>query len=61
MAAVGLEHKIKRVLRVTGMSESTFGRCSVNDPNLLRQLREGRSLTGRTEEKIREFMARAEG
>jgi tRNA-dihydrouridine synthase len=61
MAEQGLAARIRRFLRVTGMSESAFGRCALGDPNLLRQVREGRSLTQRTEERIRDFLAKAEG
>jgi hypothetical protein len=39
-----------------GLTETAFGRGAVNDPNLCRDLRNGRSPSLSTVEKIKEFM-----
>ncbi len=39
------------------LSESAFGRSSVNDPALLSKMRRGRQVRAVTEERVRNFMA----
>jgi hypothetical protein len=48
--------KIEKFLRRRGMAASTFGREVMGDPGLVRQMRSGRSVTLRTEKKIRDYL-----
>lgn len=43
-------------IKARGMTETGFGRRAVKDPNLVDQLRAGRSPTGRTVDRIKNFM-----
>jgi len=49
--------KIHKFLRHSGMPESKFGRLAVNDPRLVRDLRNGRELRARTVARIEAFLA----
>jgi len=51
---------IRAFLDRTGMKPTGFGRDALGDPNLLRQLGDGRELLPRTERRVRDFMARWE-
>lgn len=42
------------------MTESRFGREALGDPNFVYQLRSGRSPTGRTVARVRQFMSRGD-
>ncbi len=43
---------IERYLRRTGTTPTGFGRAALGDPNLVRQLRDGRELRLRTAQRI---------
>lgn len=43
---------VEKFLDATEMAPTTFGREAVNDVNLVAQLREGREVRSRTQEKI---------
>ena len=47
---------IERYLRTTRMPETKFGRLAVNDPRLVRDLRNGRELRDRTAARIVAFI-----
>ena len=49
--------KIERFLRMTEMPETKFGRLAVNDPRLVRDLRNGREAGRRIIARIEAFMA----
>lgn len=49
--------KIERHLRRTAMPPTKFGRLAINDPRLVRDLREGRELRARTAARIEAFLA----
>jgi hypothetical protein len=49
--------EISDFCRANGIAESTFGRLAVNDGKLAARLREGRSLTTSTVDRLRQFMA----
>ena len=49
--------KIHKFLRRSGMPESKFGRLAVNDPRLVRDLRNGREPRSRTVARIEAFLA----
>ena len=49
--------KIETFLRATRMPETKFGRLAVNDPRLVRDLRNGREAGGRMIERIETFIA----
>jgi hypothetical protein len=51
-----LVEEIEAFCREEELSETAFGRSAVNDPNLCRDLRNGRSPSLSTVEKIKEFM-----
>lgn len=51
-----LIEEIEAFCRKAGISETAFGRNAVKDPNLLRDLRNGRSLGMATVDRIREAM-----
>jgi predicted AAA+ superfamily ATPase len=48
--------EIDSFLRKTGMAESTFGRKVANDGKLVARLRNGKGITTKTLEKIRDFI-----
>ena len=48
--------KIERYLRTTRMPETKFGRLAVNDPRLVRDLRNGRQAGGRVAQRIEAFI-----
>lgn len=49
--------KIQRFLRRSGMPATKFGRLAVNDPRLVRDLRNGREPRARTVARIEAFLA----
>jgi hypothetical protein len=49
--------KIQKFLRRTGMPATKFGRLAVNDPRLVRDLRNGREPRARTVARIEAFLA----
>ncbi|HYD23881.1 MAG TPA: hypothetical protein VEB68_03730 [Croceibacterium sp.] len=51
-----LIRKIEVFLRRTGMPASKFGRLATRDPRLVRDLRNGRAPTSRTETRVEHFM-----
>ena len=51
--------KIERYLRATEMPETKFGRLAVNDPRLVRDLRNGRETGQRMNERIEAFISGA--
>jgi len=55
-----LLHRIDRVLRNTSMPQTRFGREAVGDPNLVRQLREGRQLRPRTVSRVLDYLSERE-
>src|SRR3546814_19048121 len=42
------------------MEPTAFGRGAINDPNFVFDLRDGRDVLGRTETKVRSWMAKAD-
>jgi len=52
--------RIDRYLRATEMPPTTFGRRAVNDPRLLRDLRNGRQLGRRLTARVERFLAGGE-
>lgn len=50
--------RIERFLRATNMSATRFGRLAINDPRLVRDLRNGRELRRPTMTRIERFLAR---
>lgn len=57
---MSLLSRINRYLRATEMPPTTFGRRAVNDPRLLRDLRNGRQLGRRVTARIERFLESAE-
>jgi hypothetical protein len=53
--------EIESFLERSGMNESSFGHKTVNDGNLVKRLRSGGSVTLRTADKIRDFIANNNG
>ena len=49
--------KIDRYLRATEMAETRFGRLAVNDPRLVRDLRNGREAGHRLCARVEAFIA----
>jgi hypothetical protein len=47
---------IERYLRATKMPETKFGRLAVNDPRLVRDLRNGRELGPKVAERVATFI-----
>ena len=56
MATRALLADIKIYLKKTGIKPTAFGRTTLGDPNFVRDLEAGRSLTTRTIEKVRKIM-----
>ena len=56
MTVEALTQRIEAYLKESGLTESDFGRAAINDPNLVRQLREGREPRRRTRERIAAFL-----
>lgn len=52
--------EIDAFLARTGMAPTALGRASIGDPHLVRNLRSGRTVTLKSADKVRRFMA-AEG
>lgn len=48
--------QIEKFLKRRGVAASTFGREVMGDPGLVAQMRAGRSVTLRTEKKIRGYL-----
>lgn len=48
---------IQRYLRHTGMAPTRFGRCAINDPRLVEDLRRGRELRPATAARIAAYIA----
>jgi hypothetical protein len=53
--------KIQKFLRRSGMPATKFGRLAVNDPRLVRDLRNGREPRARTVARIEAFLATQAG
>ena len=53
--------RLSAFLRRTGLRPTTFGRMALGDPNLVRQIDGGRSLTLRTADRVLAFMAEYDG
>ena len=49
--------QVRAFLRRTGLRPTTFGRKALGDPNLMRQIDRGRSLSLRTADRVLAFMA----
>lgn len=49
--------QVDRFLERTGMTASAFGRAAVKDPNLVGDIRDGRSPSLRTLARVQNFMA----
>lgn len=47
---------IERYLRATKMPETKFGRLAINDPRLVRDLRNGRAVGPKVAERIAAFI-----
>jgi hypothetical protein len=58
-AARELKRRIENHLKRKRIPPTRFGRETVNDPNLVFQIREGRRITARTAARIREWLDRA--
>ena len=56
--ALKLIEEIGKFCQIFGIGESRFGRIVVGDPNLVYDLRRGRSLTLRTVAKVQNFIDR---
>ncbi len=54
---MSLLSRIDRYLRQTEMPPTKFGRCAVNDPRLIGDLRNGRQLGARVTARIERFLA----
>jgi hypothetical protein len=62
MTQTELKRDVEIFLLKNSMAPTQFGSLAVNDPNFVRQLREGeRSLTLRTVDRVRKFMSSFEG
>lgn len=48
--------EVERFLKRRRMHPTNFGECALGDPNLVRQLREGRDPRSKTVEILRRFM-----
>lgn len=47
---------MERFAAAQGISEITLGRKALNDPHFVRDIRNGRAVWPKTEEKVRAFM-----
>jgi len=56
---VQLRRRIENYLKRNRIAATRFGRDTVNDPNLVFQLREGRQITEKTAARIHEWLDRA--
>ena len=54
-------HMIELYLRATKMPETRFGRLAINDPRLVRDLRNGRAIGRRVAARIIAFIADGAG
>ena len=50
-------HRIERYLRMTDMPPTKFGRLAINDPRLVRDLRNGREIGRQVSARIEAFLA----
>ncbi|TPG18606.1 hypothetical protein EAH79_00165 [Sphingomonas koreensis] len=48
--------KVERFLRSSDMPPTKFGRLAINDPRLVRDLRNGRELRARTARRVEAFL-----
>lgn len=55
-----LLNRVERYLRRSGVTAAGFGRASIGDPGLVRDLRNGREPKARTEARILAFIEAAE-
>lgn len=53
--------KVERFLRATNMPPTTFGRRAINDPGLVRDLRNGREPRAKTRARIEAFLIERSG
>lgn len=53
-----LIQEIEEYVRRRGIAETTFGRLAASDSYFVARLRKGGSLLVRTEERVRQFMAK---
>lgn len=51
--------EIERFCKAHNMGITTFGRAAIGDPNLVANMRKGRSLTLKTANAVAAYMARA--
>ncbi|WP_332811292.1 hypothetical protein [Sphingomonas sp.] len=54
---MSLLRRIELYLKQSGTAPARFGRDAVGDPNLMRDLRNGRELRARTAERLTAFLA----
>jgi 2,4-dienoyl-CoA reductase-like NADH-dependent reductase (Old Yellow Enzyme family) len=52
--------RIEAYMRQHHMPPTRFGREALGDPNLVAQLRDGRELRSRTEQRVLDYLARRE-
>jgi hypothetical protein len=52
-----LLREIEAFLEQTGMPPSAFGRATIGDPNLVRDLKDGRELRFQTTQTIKNYIA----
>lgn len=52
-------NRIDQFIAERGLTPTTFGVKAINDPDLVRELRDGRELRRKTRERIEQFMCGA--
>jgi tRNA-dihydrouridine synthase len=57
---MSLLYRVERHLKQSGVPATVFGRAAINDPALVRQLRNGREPRAKTEARILAAIAAAE-
>lgn len=57
---MSLLSRIDRYLRRTKMPPTKFGRCAVNDPRLIGDIRNGRQIGARVTARIEHYLAGGE-
>jgi tRNA-dihydrouridine synthase len=58
---VSLLWKVEQHMRETGEHASVLGRRALGDPNLVRNMRNGRELRPQTAERLRRYLAESQG
>lgn len=56
-----LLEQVESYLAKTKLPPSTFGRMAVGDPRFVQDLRSGRRLRRKTQERVRGYLVQAEG